>query len=166
MTILAADDAGVKTALAELPADDRFPFQLRGHAAFHTPYLDHCVELAQGQLRSDMFNMPDIPLIDGLGNVWSPFATDRQALNDYTLGRQINETYNFSRAIEVAAKEFAPDVFIVLGPGTTLGAPVAQTLIAQNWQNLENKTAFKARQSDNPIILSMGMDEQREQVVK
>lgn len=165
MAVLAADDAGVKHLMQTLPKDDRFPFHIRRHSAFHSPLLEHTVPLARHALSPDMFGAPKVPLIDGLGNIWPPFSTDIDALYDYTLGRQINGPYNFSKAVEVAAKEFAPDVFIILGPGTTMGAPVAQTLIAQNWENLADKTTFKARQDSRPIILSMGIPEQRALVI-
>jgi len=36
------------------------------------------------------------------------------------------EPYDFTAAIRSAAREFAPDYFIVPGPGTTLGGAVAQ----------------------------------------
>ncbi len=165
MSILAASDAGLKYALSTLPKDDRFPFQIRGHAAFHSPLLSHCRNLAQKALESEIFTRPNVPLIDGIGNIWSPYSTDIDALYDYTLGRQIDETFNFSKAIEVGVKEFAPDVIIVLGPGTTLGAPVAQTLIAQNWQGLASKSDFKARQDIAPYVLSMGIEAQRKYVI-
>ena len=42
---------------------------------------------------------------------------------------EVTTTYNYSCAIEVAIKEFAPDILIILGPGSTLGAPTAQTLL-------------------------------------
>jgi len=165
MTILAAGEAGLKHALSTLPKDARFPFQIRGHAAFHSPLLSQCRSLAQDALNADMFTTPTVPLIDGVGNVWSPHSTDIDALYDYTLGRQIDETFNFSKAVEVGVKEFAPDVIIVLGPGTTLGAPVAQTLIAQNWQGLSSKSEFKARQESAPYVLSMGIEDQRKHVI-
>ncbi len=166
MVVLAADDAGLAFLLDKLPKDDRFPFQIRGHSAFHSSLLDHCVPLAQEALGQNMISAPEIPLIDGLGNVWMPYATDPAQLYQYTLGRQINDTYNFSRAIEVAAKEFAPDVFIVLGPGTTMGAPVAQTLIDIGWRNLAGKDSFKQQQAVEPIVLSMGIEDQRARVIK
>ncbi len=166
MAVLAANDAGIKFLLSELPKDDRFPFQIRGHSAFHSSLLDHCVPLAREQLGSDLIDRPKIPMIDGLGNVWNPFGTNALDLYEYTLGRQINETYDFSKAIQNSAKEFAPDVFIVLGPGTTIGAPVAQSLIAMNWDGISSKESFKARQEDDPIILSMGIFEQRQRVLK
>ena len=166
MVVLAADDAGLKFLMENLPKDDRFPFQIRGHSAFHSSLLSHCAEMAVDQYPAYHFKGPDIPLIDGLGNVWMPHASDAAELCAYTLGRQITETYNFSKAVEVAAKEFAPDVFIVLGPGTTMGAPAAQTLIKANWQKLDGKASFKSRQDADPIVLSMGIPEQRQHVIK
>ena len=80
---------------------------------------------------------------------------------DYTLGAQVTETYNFSKAIETAAKEFAPDVFIVAGPGNTLGGAVAQSLIGCGWKGLQNKADFEALQSESNFLVSMGRKEQR-----
>ncbi|GIU10656.1 hypothetical protein TUM4641_27700 [Shewanella morhuae] len=59
-------------------------------------------------------------------------STDTAKLREYTLGEQVVKPYDFSKAIVVAMKEFAPDRVIVLGPGNTLGGPVAQSLIAIN----------------------------------
>jgi len=161
MAVIGGTESDIKQAMSKLPNAGHFPFQIKGHSAFHTPLLSHCVNHAQNSLKPTLFSSPKLPLIDGFGNIWSPQSTHIQALYDYTLGRQIDETYNFSKAIEVSAKEFAPDVFIVLGPGTTMGAPVAQTLISQSWQNIISKKTFQTRQTKNPIILSMGIEEQR-----
>ena len=62
-----------------------------------------------------------IPLIDGLGQVWQPYSCDVEQLHNYTLNTQVVAPYHFSKAIEVAIKEFAPDKLIILGPGATLG---------------------------------------------
>jgi hypothetical protein len=102
-----------------------------------------------------------IPAIDGTGKIWSPKAFDAEAIYDYTLGAQINRTYDFTRAVQVAAREFCPDRIVVLGPGTTLGAPVAQALIACGWRGLQGKADFQQRQADDPILVSMGMADQR-----
>jgi hypothetical protein len=107
------------------------------------------------------FGAGSIPAIDGQGKIWSPHAFSADAIYAYTLGAQLTETYDFSRAVQVAAAEFAPYVVIVLGPGTTLGAPTAQALIASGWRGLSGKADFQARQQDEPILISMGMDEQR-----
>ncbi|MGB0906493.1 MAG: ACP S-malonyltransferase [Maricaulaceae bacterium] len=161
LQVFAASDAGVKHLLQTLPKNGIFPFQLRGHSAFHSSQLSHCVAAAQSTFSPAMFSAPKVPLIDGVGNLWRPHAEDTQALYDYTLGRQIDGTYDFTRAVTVAAKEFAPDVFIILGPGTTMGAPVAQSLIFEGWDGLSGKTDFQLRQEKQPLIISMGRDDQR-----
>jgi hypothetical protein len=107
------------------------------------------------------FGAGEIPAIDGQGRIWSPRAFSHEAIYDYTLGAQLIDSYDFTRAVQVAAAEFAPDTIIVLGPGTTLGAPTVQALIASGWRGLSSKANFQARQQDEPILISMGMAEQR-----
>jgi len=161
MIVFAADDAGLKWLMDRLPRDDRFPMQLNYHAAFHSPLLDHIVPLAKDENPLADFASGAIPAIDGTGRIWSPKAFDPSAIYDYTFGAQINRTYDFTRAVQVAAREFCPDRIAVLGPGTTLGAPVAQALIACGWRDLKGKTDFQQRQADDPILVSMGMADQR-----
>ena len=166
MHVFAGGDRGIKHLMSELPKDGVFPLRLRGHSAFHSPQLNHIVPMAKDTFAADMFGPPKLPLIDGQGNIWPHFTTDAQALYDYTLGRQINGTYDFTRAVQVAAKEYAPDVFIVLGPGGTMGAPVAQSLIEMDWQGLKSKADFLERQNTDPILISMGRDAQRALAIK
>jgi [acyl-carrier-protein] S-malonyltransferase len=161
MLVFAADDDGLKWLMERLPRDDRFPMKLNYHAAFHSPLLDPVVPLARAANAASDFGAAAVPAIDGTGRIWSPKAFDPAAIHDYTLGAQINRTYDFTRAVQVAAREFCPDRIAILGPGTTLGAPVAQALIACGWRGLSGKADFQARQSDNPLLISMGMPEQR-----
>lgn len=161
MIVFAADDAGMKWLIERLPKDDRFPMKLNHHAAFHSPLLDHIVPMAQDANPVADFGQGAIPAVDGTGRLWSPAAFDAEAIYDYTLGAQINRSYDFSRAVQVAAREFCPDRIVVLGPGTTLGAPVAQALIACGWRGLSGKADFQQRQAADPILVSMGMDAQR-----
>jgi [acyl-carrier-protein] S-malonyltransferase len=161
MIVFAADEPGLKWLGERLPKDDRFPMRLMHHAAFHSPLLDHIVPMARQANPQRDFGVGSIPAIDGQGRIWSPKAFDPNAIYDYTLGAQLNRTYDFTRAVQAAAAEFAPDRIIVLGPGTTLGAPIAQALIASNWRGLSGKADFQARQAADPLILSMGIAEQR-----
>src|SRR3989338_8935167 len=101
----------------------------------------------------------------GRGEVGGRKATDPAALWDYTLGHQVVEPYDFTRAIRTAAREFAPDMFIVTGPGTTLGGAVAQSLILSDWQGMGSKADFQQRQAASPLLVSMGMADQRGLVV-
>lgn len=161
MIVFAADDPGLKWLTEKLPKDDRFPLRLPYHSAFHSPLLDHILPQAIARNPEHDFRNGELPLIDGTGRIWSPGAFERHGIYDYTLGAQLNRSYNFSRAVQVAAAEFAPDRIIVLGPGTTLGAPTAQALIASGWRGLSGKADFLARQMDDPFLLSMGIAEQR-----
>jgi [acyl-carrier-protein] S-malonyltransferase len=161
MIVFAADEAGLKWLGERLPKDDRFPMRLMHHAAFHSPLLDHIVPMAQAANPLADFGAGTITAIDGQGRVWSPKAFDPADICQYTLGEQLNRSYDFTRAVQVAAAEFAPDKIIVLGPGTTLGAPTAQALIASGWRGLSGKADFQTRQAENPLILSMGIAEQR-----
>lgn len=166
MIVFAADDSGLKWLMERLPNDDRFPMKLNYHAAFHSPLLDHIVPLARRANPETDFGDGHISLIDGAGKCWSPKAFDPASIYDYTLGAQINRTYDFSRAMQVAAREFCPDRIAILGPGTTLGAPVVQALIACGWRGLQSKADFQQRQAVEPLILSMGMADQRALVTR
>lgn len=160
--VLAGDDAGMAAMEKSLPpAEGRFPFRLARHAAFHTPLLRHVSALAFEALGEDLFNAPHVPMIDGRGAIWTPNATDAGALYRYTLGHQIVETYDFSKSVEVAVKEFAPDRIILVGPGATLGAAIAQELIRHRWKGLQSKADFAAMQKDDPFLIAMGRDDQR-----
>ncbi len=164
--VFGGNSLGLKALEEKLPLlDDRYPMNLFNHAAFHTPLLQAVANKAQEILSGSLFRAPKIPLIDGVGNIWQPHSTNVQALYNYTLQNQVVEPYQFSRAIEVAIKEFAPDKLIILGPGSTLGGAVAQCLIEHQWKNIVDKEGFIAGQKQDPFVLAMGLSEQRKLVV-
>jgi [acyl-carrier-protein] S-malonyltransferase len=164
MLVLAGNEAGLKAFETEIPANDRFPMRLANHAAFHTALQAPIAEMGRSALPKALFQSPKIPLIDGRGAIWWPHSTDTAQLYDYTLGHQITEPYDFTAAIRTAAHEFAPDLFIITGPGTTLGGAVAQALILANWRGLANKSDFQTRQKSDPLVISMGLPDQYAQV--
>ena len=159
--VIGGDQNSLDRLLKKLPRNDKYPFQIPFHSAFHTSLLSGVVATAQSSFNRNIFNRPSIPLVDGRGNIWSPWSTNKSELYNYTLGHQIIKPYNFSASIEVALKEFCPDNIILLGPGNTLGGPVAQVLINHNWNDLKTKSEFVQNQAENPFVLSMGIDEQR-----
>lgn len=162
MLVLAGNEAGLAAFEATVPPEQgRFPMRLANHAAFHSALQAPVARAGRERISPGLFEQPQIPLIDGRGAIWWPGATDRQALWDYTLGHQVLEPYDFTRAVTIAAREFAPDLFIVTGPGTTLGGAVAQSLILADWAGIGSKSAFQARQKEHPILVSMGLGEQR-----
>ncbi|HEX9858326.1 MAG TPA: ACP S-malonyltransferase [Paracoccaceae bacterium] len=165
MLVLAGNEAGLKAFEAAVPVvQGRFPMRLANHAAFHTALQAPVADTGRARLSPTLFGQPKLPLIDGRGHVWWPGATQPQALWDYTLGHQVTEPYDFTRAITIAAREFAPDLFIITGPGTTLGGAVAQSLILADWRNMRSKTDFQTRQQTAPLLISMAMDDQRRAV--
>jgi len=161
--VIGANENGLKFLMNELPQrEGRYPLHLPANAAFHTPLLTNTSIRAKLELSSDLFQSPKIPLIDGRGKIWMPHSTDPWELWNYTLGHQVDNTYDFSRSIEVAVKEFAPDYLILTGPGTNLGGAVAQILINRRLKPILNKEDFKKQQQENPYILAMGELGQRE----
>lgn len=165
MLVVAGNEAGLAAfEAATKDRDTRTPVRLPNHAAFHSSLMEPVAEMGRSALPQNLFADPDTALIDGRGAVWHPAATDLAALRAYTLGHQITQTYDFTAAIRSAARNFAPDQFIITGPGTTLGGAVAQALISINWQGIDSKDAFLKRQAETPLILSMGRADQRKLV--
>jgi malonyl CoA-acyl carrier protein transacylase len=163
--VLGGNEAGLREIEKRLPVlAEKYPMKLFNHAAFHTPLLTEIASKAQQLLPNSLFETPALPLIDGQGKIWQPHSTNLEALYQYTLGKQVVEPYNFSKAIEVALKEFAPDNLIILGPGATLGGAVGQCLVQHKWQNIESKKDFIETQKHQPLVLAMGMPEQRKEV--
>lgn len=162
MIVFAGNEAGLAALLAEAPpTPTREPLRLVNHGPFHTPLMTGSSERALEQIPSAWFGSPEVPMIDGRGHIWRPFATDARALHDYTFVAQILETYDFTRAIQVALKEHAPDRIVLLGPGDTLGGAIAQALIAIGWRGLSSKRDFQEMQAGDPYLLAMGREDQR-----
>lgn len=162
MIVFAGNETGLAALLAEAPPTPaRDPLRLVNHGPFHTPLMAGSSERALAQLPSAWFGSPEAPMIDGRGHVWRPFAAEPRALHDYTFVAQILETYDFTRAIQVAVREHAPDRIILLGPGDTLGGAIAQALIAIQWRGLRSKRDFQEMQASDPYLLAMGREDQR-----
>jgi len=163
--VLAASQEGVRHLLASLPQVSRgpreYPLQLPLHSAFHTPLMSESSQRAQEDLADLPVTGPVLPLITGDGRVFRPFASPAE-IRDYTLTTQVVETYDFTGAIALALGEYAPDVVVTLGPGDTLGAPVAQAMIALGWGGLRDRKDFlEAQNGEAPPVLSMAREEQR-----
>ena len=154
MLVLAGNEAGLNAFERSVPAlQGRFPMRLQNHAGFHTHLQRPISKLGFDALSEQLFVQPTIPLIDGRGAIWYPNSTDTSALYNYTLGHQVVEPYDFTAAIRTAAREFVPDIFIVLGPGTTLGGATAQALIQTNWRGWRSKLDFQQEAQTQPRLL-------------
>lgn len=162
MLVLAGNEAGLLAFEAAVPPlDGRFPMRLGNHAAFHTQMQAKVAAQGRDLLPETLFTRARLPLIDGRGHVWHPGAASPATLRDYTLGHQVTEPYDFTAAIRSAAREFAPDLFIIAGPGTTMGGAVAQSLILSNWRGMASKADFQRLQAEEPFLISMGLPDQR-----
>ncbi len=162
MLVVAGNEAGLAALLAEAPpTPSREPLRLVNHGPFHSPLMQGSSDLAMA-LPAEWLAGPSLPMIDGRGHVWRPFASNAETLRRYTFATQILAPYHFTRAVQVAVKEYAPDRIILLGPGDTLGGAIAQALIAIEWRGLGSKADFMAMQaSAEPVLLSMGREDQR-----
>jgi [acyl-carrier-protein] S-malonyltransferase len=162
MLLLAGNETGLAAFETSVPhLQGRYPMRLPNHAGFHTHLQQPVSILGFDALPRQLFSQPTTTLIDGRGAIWHPKASDLSALHKYTLGHQVIEPYDVTAAIRTAARELMPDVFIILGPGTTLGGATAQSLIRCGWRDWASKTQFQAAAVDQQRLLSMGMSDQR-----
>lgn len=134
----------------------RFPLQLVGHGGFHSPLQQPNSIKGFEAIPSDIFRSPDIPLVDGRGNIWYPQVSDPEKIREYTLGSQVLNIYDFTKAIQNCLVEFAPDVIIALGPGNSLDTAIGQILVQNRWDGICTKQDFEERQSPEAILQSMG----------
>jgi len=167
--VLGGTEDALKAATAELPPVDlgshSFPLRLPLHSAFHTPLMNATAERANDELADLPWAAPKVPLIDGLGRVFKPYSAQPSLIRDYTLGAQVTDTFDLTRALRTALRTVGPDVVILPGPGSNLGSAVAQSMILDGWAGIHDRDAFISRQNSDPILLSMRWPDQRARVV-
>lgn len=141
--VLAGTEQAVRELLVRLPkvtiGERDFPFRLAGHGPFHTALCRQTSEQARDMLQDLPVRMPGCHLIDGFGNVHSPWSADPRALLDYTLREQVIETFDFSACVRTAMREFQPDVLLCAGPGSSLRAPVGHCVLLEGWRGVKSK---------------------------
>ena len=146
--VLAGTEAAVTELLTRLPkvkiGERDFPFRLAGHGPFHTKLCAGVSEQAATTLADLPVGMPRCHLIDGFGNVHSPWSADPRELWHYTTHAQVTETFDFTACVRTAMREFQPDVLLCAGPGSSLRAPVGHTVLAEGWRGLHDKAALFA----------------------
>ena len=146
--VLAGTEAGITALLAELPkvkvGEREFPFRLAGHGPFHTPLCATTSQQAAELLADLPMREPQFHLIDGFGNVHSPWSADPRELLHYTTHEQVLDTYDFSASVRTAMREFHPDVLLCAGPGSSLRAPVGHVVLREGWRGLHDKQALFA----------------------
>lgn len=146
--VLAGTEAAITELLTHLPkvkvGDREFPFRLAGHGPFHTKLCAAVSEQAQQLLADLPMRAPDCHLIDGFGNVHSPWSADPKELLRYTTTQQVLETFDFSACVRTAMREFQPDVLLCAGPGGSLRAPVGHCVLREGWRGVKDKKALFA----------------------
>jgi [acyl-carrier-protein] S-malonyltransferase len=147
-TVLAGTEAAVTELLTRLPkvkVNQRdFPFRLAGHGPFHTKLCAETSRQAAAQLADLPIAPPRCHLIDGFGNVHSPWSADPRELLHYTTHAQVLETFDFTACVRTAMREFQPDVLLCAGPGSSLRAPVGHCVLAEGWRGVRDKAALFA----------------------
>jgi acyl transferase domain-containing protein len=165
--VFAGNEAGLAAFAAEAPpAPGGYPMRLAGHAAFHSPLQAGVSAGLRAELPAALFGRGRLPMVDGRGHVWWPGTYAGGDLHAYTLGDQVVAPYDFTAAIRTAAREFAPDLFVLTGPGATLGGPVAQALVLARWRGIDGRAAFRAEQARRPLLAAMGDPAQRRTVTR
>jgi acyl transferase domain-containing protein len=144
--VLAGTEAAIAELLTHLPkvkvGDRDFPFRLAGHGPFHTKLCSEVSEQATQMLADLPMREPECHLIDGFGNVHSPWSADPRELLRYTTTQQVLETFDFSACVRTAMREFQPDVLLCAGPGNSLRAPVGHCLLREGWRGVQDKEAL------------------------
>jgi [acyl-carrier-protein] S-malonyltransferase len=161
--VLAGDEDQLRAMEAILPKVDRgtrtFPARLPLHSAFHTPWLQPASDRAIQELDLD-WRAPSVPLVDGRGRIYRPSWADPAEIASYTLTTQVVEPYGFATSARTALHHLAPDRIAVLGPGNSLGAPLAAIAVQSHWQGATTRAAFEAMAKDLPLA-SFGVSKQR-----
>jgi [acyl-carrier-protein] S-malonyltransferase len=157
--VLAGDEEGLSFLQSALPSisgkgGPTYPLRLPHHAAFHTELMQPVSERARDLLDGLPLRAPAVSLIDGRGAIFRPQWANPGDLFSYTLGAQVVEIFDFSRAIRVALQEFSPEVIVLLGPGETLGGPVGQILANERFYQITSKRDFIERQEKSPFVLA------------
>ncbi len=146
--VLAGTEAAVVELLTRLPkvkvGERDFPFRLAGHGPFHTRLCESTSVQATATLADLPVTAPTCHLIDGFGNVHSPWSADPRELLRYTTHEQVVETFDFSAGVRTAMREFQPDVLLCAGPGSSLRAPVGHCVLVEGWRGVRNKQALFA----------------------
>ena len=74
-----------------------------------------------------------------------------------TVREQLLTPYYIGRSLEAAIEALDPEVLVLLGPGSSLGGAIGQTLSRMRWRGVTSKASFAALQaSDSPALVVAG----------
>lgn len=147
----------VRAALPEVTVGGRtYPLRLATGDAWHTPLRRDAASQAADRIGDLSWDRPNVTLVDGRGARFTPWSTDVAELARQTLGGQADAPWDFARAFRVALREYAPDVVLLPGPGSSLGAACAQLIVNEGYHGIRSRTEFEAIQAGPaPMLLAM-----------
>jgi [acyl-carrier-protein] S-malonyltransferase len=157
---LSGTGPGLADVAAELPTIEmgtrRFPFRAAMQEAWHTPLRADAAVKAAERLADLAWSAPNVTLVDGRGARFTPWSTDPTELAQHTVEEQPTITYDFTRSLRVALREYAPDVILLPGPGASLGEVCAQLIVAEGYRGIRTRADLEQVQAgSSPILLSM-----------
>lgn len=158
--LVAGTSTGIGRLARKLPpvtiADRAYPLRLARGDALHTPLRAELAEAAAGRLEGLEWQRPSVALVDGRGARHTPWSADPGDLAAYTLHDHPCRTYDFATGFRVALREYAPDVVLLPGPGSTLGAACAQIIVGEGYAGVRSREDFEVAQGGStPILLSV-----------
>ena len=157
--VLGGDDAGVERLLRHLApvrvGERRYPLRLALQGPDHTPLAAHLAAGVAARMAGATWDRPQVTVIDGMGRRWTPWSTDPGAIAGYTLDAFLTTPYRFATALRVALREEAPDLLILAGPGSTLGALCGQAIVAEGYRGIRSRPEFDHAQHSDPIMLTI-----------
>jgi len=157
--VLAGSETGVARLMEQLPparvGERLYPVRLALHGPYHTPLVNHVAEAARQRLDGLQWQAPEVTLVDGKGRRWSPWSTDPTALRDYSLGEQVTTPFGFAASLRVVLREWAPDLLMLPGPGSSLGGICGRAVVAEGYRGIHNRADFEAAQERETLILSL-----------
>ena len=159
-TVLSGTAAALDRVAAALPSVQvgarRFPLRPAMHEAWHTPDRAEAAREAAVRLADLRWDAPNVTLVDGRGARFTPYSTDPAELAHHTLVEQPTSTYDFAASLRVALRDYAPDVVLLPGPGSSLGEVCAQIIVAEGYRGIRTRVDLEQTQGGpNPILLSM-----------
>jgi len=161
MLVVAGPESALDALAAQLPPLPRPPLRLAGHGPVSAPLMHPSAAAARGSLPVSWFGVPRVPLIDGSRRKYGGASKPkRRRCGTILFGHQILQPYDFTVAMNVALREFAPDRVVLLGPGETLGGAIGQVLIGLDWLNTPTNRCFPAARED-AFLIAMGRPAQR-----
>lgn len=160
--VLGAPDADVLAA--SLPttrlSGREYPMVLAKHKAFHTPLVADVAESVSASWKLD-WRAPSCHLLLGNGAIVTPWSADPAALAAYTLREQVVTPFRLATALRAGLRELAPDALVLTGPGESIGGSLGAAILQEGWRGLRQRDAFRRRQTDDPVLLSLARPEQR-----